>query len=490
MQENNKSLKRKTMTGVFWQFAQRMLGQVISFGVSVVLARILLPSDYGTVALAGMYTVILSIFVNCGLGAALIQKKKIDDLDLCSIFWAQFVFASVVYALIFLSAPLFSSIFNDSKLTAILRVSALTMPLGALGTIQGSIVNRRMEFKTYFYRTLVSSVLSGIIGLTMAFNGYGAWSLVGQNMSGTIIGTITVYSQVKWLPRFKFSKERFKTLFSYGWKYTLTNLITTFCYQLKGYLIGFQYTKADLAFYNRGEGLPGIISRNITGSITSAIFPALTKLQDDKLAVRRGISRSMKTSSYIVMPMFLGLAAISDKLVVLLYTEKWHASIPFMQIICIMDCFSLLASANFQALNAIGRTDVTLKLELYKKPVMIALLFVAVFISPFAICVGMLIYTIWSLVINAFPNRKLIHYPLKEQLKDISINALLAASMAGIVYVLGHLSPFNNFVTIIIQLFIGTIFYLSVSHLTKNESYLFIKDMIVEYIHTKKDTLM
>ena len=474
------------MTGTFWQFAQKMLGQIIHFGVSVVLARLLLPSDYGTVALAGMYTVFLGIFVSCGLGAALIQKKNVDDLDLCTIFWAQLVFASIIYFFVFITAPLFSIIFKDAQLTSILRVSALTMPLSALGTIQNSIVSRRMAFKTYFYRTLASSILSGIIGLGMAFYGCGAWALVGQHISSSIIGTITVYSQVRWLPSLKFSKKRFMGLFSYGWKSTGANLIGTFCDQLKGYIIGFHYTKADLAFYNRGEGIPSLISRNVSSSITRTLFPALTKLQDDKLAVKRGISRSMKTCSYLTMPLFLGLAAVSDKLVILLYTEKWSACIPFMQIICVIDCIRILVSANLQALNAIGRADIVLKLEIYKKPVMLALLGISSFISPLAICISMLINNIWSLIVNAFPNRKLIFYPLKEQLMDISVNAILASSMAVFVYILGIVLPFNDLITIIVQVITGAFLYIFISHITKNESYLFIKNTIWEFIQQKR----
>ena len=483
---DNKTLKQKTLTGTFWQFAQKMLGQVIHFGISVVLARLLLPSDYGTVALAGMYTILLGLFIGCGLGSALIQKKDVDDLDLCTIFWAQLILACIVYIIVFISAPFFSELFKDEKLTAIVRVSALTMPLSAIKTVQNSIVSRNMAFKTYFYRTLVSSIMSGVIGLGMALYGMGAWALVGQYMSSNIIATITVYSQVRWLPSFKFSKDRFFKLFSYGWKVAGANFIGTLCDQLKGYIIGYHYTKADLAFYNRGEGIPSLISRNITSSITGTLFPALTKLQDDKLAVKRGISRSMKTSSYITMPLFLGLAAISDNLVLLLYTEKWSACIPFMQIVCVIDCIRILVGANLQTLYAIGRSDVVLKLEIYKKPVMIILLIIGAFISPLAICICMLINNIWSLIVNAFPNRKLIFYPLKEQIKDVSTNAILSSSMAIVVYIIGLLSPFNSLISIIIQIIIGAIVYITASHFTKNESYIFVKGTLMEFIQQRR----
>lgn len=479
---DNNTLKRKAITGTLWQFMQKILGQLIQFGISVLLARILLPSDYGTVALAGMYSVLLGIFVSCGLGAALIQKKEIDDLDLCTVFWAQLSFASIIYLIVFFTAPFFSDILNNKELAPIVRVLALSMPLGALNSIQGSIVSRNMAFKTYFYRTLVSSILSGVIGLAMAYSGCGAWALVGQNLSSVIIGTITVYSQVRWLPSFKFSKERFKSLFSYGSRVAGASFLGTICAQLRGYLIGIFYTPADLAFYDRGASIPGLLSGNITGAISGALFPALTKLQDDKLAVKRGISKSMKISSYLTMPIFLGLAAVSDRLIELVYTGKWSACVPFMQVVCLIDCIALISSANLQALNAIGRADVVLKIELYKKPIMIAIIAITAFISPFAICVGMLIFNLWVLIVNTFPNRKLIFYPLKEQIMDILPNAILASSMALFVYIIGLTLPFNDLTIIITQIVLGVIIYISVSHISKNESYLFVRDTLKEYI--------
>lgn len=480
------SLKQQTMSGVFWQFMQKMLGQIITFTVSVVLARLILPSDYGTVALAGMYMLLLAIFIDCGLGAALIQKKEVDDLDLSTIFWAQLLFAIIIYTIVFFSAPYFSVMFKDDRLTPILRVSALILPLGTLSTIQTSIISRKMAFKTYFYTTFVSSLLSGIIGIIMAFRGYGAWALVGQNMSSSIIGTLAVYFQVRWLPSFKFSKERFLGLFSYGWKFSSSSFLGTIFFQLRGYIIGFYYTSADLAFYNRGEGIPGIINRNISGTVSSVLFPVLTKLQDDKIAVKRALSRSMKTCSYLMMPLLFGLAAISDKLVVLLYTERWSQCVPFMQVICVMELFNLLSMANLQALNAIGKADVVLKLEIYKKPPLVLILIITAMISPLAICVGMLIYSLWAFIVNAFPNRKLISYPIKEQLKDVVENVLLSFIMVIVVVLLGRLLPFSDMIIIGIQIIIGIATYILSSILMKNESYLYLKCNLKSYYLKKK----
>ena len=400
------SLKSQTVSGLFWQFCQKGVGQFISFGISVILARLLMPQEFGVVALAGMFTVLTGIFIDCGMGTALVQKKDADDLDYSTLFWAQSCFSVIVYIIVFSLAPWFSVLFHISELTAVIRVSALSMILGTFGGIQGVIVTRRMDFKVYFYRTLISSILSGIIGVYLAFCGWGVWALVTQNLSSIIISTITVFSQVKWFPRFVFSKQRFGHLFRVGVKFMASSLIGTAFGQLKGYIIGIKYMATDLAYYNRGDGIPNMFISNIDSTINGVLFPVFAKLQDDREAVKSAVRRSIKTSSFLLFPLLLGLAAVADNLVIILYTEKWAPCIPFMQIFCISGCFTILNTANMQVLRGIGEVNTLLKLELYKKPVMVAILGVTMFISPLAIAIGMCIYGIYTMVVNAFPNRK------------------------------------------------------------------------------------
>lgn len=259
-----------------------------------------------------------------------------------------------------------------------------------------------------------------------------------------------------------FSKERFKSLFSYGWKLTASNLMGTFFSQMKGYAIGLKYTTADLAYYNRGEGVPGILYNNISSSINTVLFPALSKLQDDKIAIRRALSKTMQTASFVLMPGLLGLAAVSDNFVQIVYTSKWIAVVPFMQVICLMNCFDLLGAANIQALKAVGRADTLLKLEVYKKPLMVTILVFCMFISPLAIAIGQFFYSFIALAINAYPNRKYIDYPLKDQFLDISKSFFSAVVMSLIVYFLGTLS-FNIYLVLILQIFVGILVYVLLS---------------------------
>lgn len=479
------NLKQKTISGLFWQFCQKGVGQIVSFAISVVLARLLMPEEFGIVAISGMFTVLMGIFVNSGLGTALIQKKDADELDYSTIFWAQTAFATIIYAIIFLTAPYLAYIFKMPLLTAVIRVSALGMIIGTIGGIQGVIVTRKMDFKVYFFTTLVASILSGGIGIYLAYSGWGVWALVAQHLSSTILSTITVYAQVRWLPKFVFSTERFKSLFSVGVKYMTSGLIGTGFHQLRGYMIGLKYNAADLAYYNRGEGIPGMITRNIDSSINTVLFPVFSKLQDDKNAVKNAMRRSIKTSSYIIFPIVLGLAAIADNLVMVLYTDKWAACIPFMQVFCISECFAILNTANMQVLAGLGKVNTLLKMELYKKTIMIIILIITVFISPLAIATGMCIYGIYTMVINAFPNKKIINYSLKEQISDISANAVLAITMAFVVYMVGQFN-INIYALLILQVLFGTSLYLFVSEILHIESWEYIKNNLKELKNKRK----
>ena len=480
-EENSKeNLKQKTISGLFWQFCQKGVGQLISFGISVILARLLMPEEFGIVALAGMFTVLIGIFIDCGMGTALVQKKNADDLDYCTLFWTQTAFSIIVYLIVFTLAPWFAILFNSPKLTSVIRVSAILMPIGVLGGIQGAIVTRRMDFKVYFYTTLVASLSSGAIGIFLAYQGYGVWALVAQQLSSSILSMITVFYQVRWLPSFKFSYERFKALIGVGSKFMASSLIGTAFGQLKGYMVGLKYTATDLAYYNRGEGVPGIFTRNIDSTINGVLFPVFAKLQDNREAVKQAVRRSIKTSSFLIFPMVLGLAAIADNLVVILYTEKWVACVPFLQVFCISECFTILNTANMQVLRGIGEINTLLKLELYKKPILVTILGVTMFISPLAICIGMCIYGIYTMVVNAFPNRKFINYHITEQLKDVSENALLAIGMFLCVNLIGRCN-FNPYILISIQVVIGVLIYFGMSELFHLESWQYVKETAKPY---------
>lgn len=476
----NGDLKGKVVNGLFWQIMQRGLLQVISFAVSVVLARKLMPEDFGLVALSGMFITLIGIFVDSGLGTALVQKKNADVLDYNTVFFANVTFSIVIYLVIFFAAPWIAYIFNKPLLTPIIRVSAIGMPIGALSGVQGAMISKDMAFRKFFFSTLSGSLLSAVVGLSMVMLGCGVWSLVGQGLVSTIANTVVLIYIAHWRPKWMFSIERFKCLFSFGWRIQAAGLIGTFFYQLKGYAIGLRYTASDLAYYNRGEGVPGIFYNNINGAVNTVLFPALTRLQDDKDAVRRALSKSMRTTSFILMPCLLGLAAVSDNLVNILYTSKWSAAVPFMQIVCLMNCTDILGAANLQALKATGHADTLLKLEVYKKPLMLAILVGCAFISPLAIAIGQWIYSLIALAINAYPNKKYIGYPLKDQFMDVGRSFLLAALMAAFVFAIGRVQT-NIYLIFTIQIICGILIYTILGRTFDRSNY----DIVLELVKSK-----
>lgn len=463
------SLKQKTISGFLWQLCQKVTSQMMTFVISVILARLLMPEDYGVVALASMFITLLYTFCDGGISSSLVQKKDADKLDYDTVFISSFVIGVVLYIILFFTAPFIASSFDNKQVVSVLRVLGLTMPLGAFGCVQGAYLSKQMAFKKLFLSSTIGSFVSAIVGLGMAYGGFGIWALIGQNLSSLITSSFVLFVICEWHPSLSFSWRRFEGLFSYGSKLMTASLLGTFFGQLKGYLIGLKFTPADLAFNNRGESLPGIVFNNIDNTVNSVLFPALCQLQSDKETLKRALSRSMQCTSFFLMPLLLGLGAISDKLIILIYTEKWASAIPYMRLVCLMLCFGTMGNMNMQALKALGKADTILKLEIYKKPVLILIMVVCMFISPFMIAVGQFIYSLYALVWNSFPNKKYLGYSLMEQLKDIAPNFIISLAMSICVYGIGNL-PLNVYFILFIQVFSGVIIYYILSMFFNNDN--------------------
>ena len=327
--------------------------------------------------------------------------------------------------------------------------------------------------------------MSATVGLTLAYSGYGAWALVFQGLASSVVTTIVIFCLIDWHPHFRFSYERFKPLFSQGLRYMGTALIGTATAQVRGYALGLKYSPADLAYYNRGEGLPNLVCNNIDSTIQGVLFPALSKIQDDPEAVKHALRRAIRISTYMLMPMLFGLAAISDKLIIIVFTEKWAASIPFMQLSCFCFAIGIMCNVNLQALKARGRIDIVLNMEFIKKPVMLLMILGTMLISPLAIMWGMLFFNIFVYFVNSYPNKKNIDYSYKDQIKDVAANFTLALTMAVLVYLVGRINN-NLYIDVTIQVLLGAAFYITVSWLTKNESMLYVIDFIKERRNRKK----
>lgn len=475
--DNN--IKSKILSGVLWQFLQKITSQLFSFVVTVILARLLTPADYGVVALACMFNVLVGIFISGSMDAALIQKKDADELDYNTIFYSSLFMSFIIYGVVYFGSPYFASFYHNEQICPVMRVLALTMPIGALAMVQNAIISRQMAFKKYFTASIVGQVVSAIIGIVMAYQGFGPWALVAQQMVSSVTNTLVMFCIVRWYPKLMFSWNRFKTLFNFAWKKTASSFIGTLCDQLKGYLIGFKYTAADLAYFNRGEGLPQMFGTNISGTVNTVLFPALSKLQGDKEAVKRGMRRAMMVSSYILSPIFLGLAAVSDKVVPLLYSAKWTPAIPFMQLACFTSIVVVLNNANLQSIFAVGKSGEVLKLEFYKKPVMIALLFGGIYFGPIGISTAMFLYSFYVLYMNTRPNVKYLNYSLLEQVNDVKYGLIFSFVMALVVYGVG-LFICNIVLSLCIQIPLGIAIYVGLSEAIKPEAYIFARSILLE----------
>lgn len=359
-------LKKKTVGGFFWRFGERIASQSVSFIISIILARLLFPQEYGVIALSMVFINITNVFAVSGLGTSLIQKKDADDVDFSTMFYAGIFISVALYGLLFLAAPFIADLYHSELVCPVLRALGLVVPIQAVNSIQQAAVSRGLDFKKFFFATSVGTVVSGIVGVALAYTGFGVWALVGQQLTNHVVNTLTLNRIIRWRPQWAFSYSRFKGLFSFGSKLMCANFIGTFFNELKSFIVGARYTPADLAFYNRGESMPALIGNNVNTTINAVLFPAISKLQDDKEGVKRAIRRSMMTSSYVMFPLLFILAATADKVVLILLTEKWMPCVPFMRVLCIGYCMTVLSTANIQAVNAVGRSDITLKLEFIK----------------------------------------------------------------------------------------------------------------------------
>lgn len=469
--------KQKVLNNFIWRMAERFGAQIVSFIVSIVLARMLAPEYYGTIALVMVFINILQVFVDSGLGTALIQKKDADDLDFSSVFYFNLIVCLLIYAGIFIAAPYIAKFYSDDSLTTIIRVISLTIVVSGVKGIQQSYVSRNMLFKRFFFSTLGGTIFSAFLGIYMAYVGYGIWALVMQQLSNIVVDTLILWMTVKWRPQNKFSWNRLTQLLSFGWKLLVSALLENVYNNLRNLIIGKLYSSSDLAFYNQGDKFPKVIVLNINASIDSVLLPSMSSVQDDHNKVKNMTRRAIKISTYIMAPLMMGMAFCATPIVSLLLTDKWLPCVPFLQIFCITYMFWPIHTANLNAINAMGRSDLFLKLEIIKKIVGLILLFITMRISVMAMAYSLLISGLLSQIINSWPNRKLLDYGYLEQLKDILPAILLAVAMGGTVYCVS-LVRLNDLLTLMIQIPLGIIFYIVGSKLFKLESYEYLIDII------------
>ena len=456
----NKSENNSTIANFIWRFTERTAAQLVTFVVSIILARILSPEYYGTIALVTVFTTILQVFVDSGLGTALIQKKDADDLDFSSVFFFNMFMCVVLYIVMYIASPYIAAFYNDKGLTPIIRFISLTIIISGVKGIQQAYVSRKMLFKRFFFSTIGGTIASAIIGIILAYRGYGVWALAIQQVSNTAIDTLILWLTVKWKPKFMFSFQRLKRLLRFGWKLLVSALLDTIYGNLRNLIIGKKYTSADLAYFDQGDKLPKAIVTNINVSIDSVLLPTMSKMQDKTEAVRTLTRRAIRISVYIVAPLMIGFACCADSLVRLVLTDKWLPCVTFIRILSVSYLFWPIHTANLNAIKAVGRSDIFLKLEVIKKAVGLALLLSTMWFGVKIMAYGLIVECLLGLIVNTWPNKKLLHYGYIDQMRDIAPSVLLSMAMGVAVYCVGLISM-PEIVKVVAQITLGIVIYVA-----------------------------
>jgi len=462
-----------------WKFFEQGGVQVVQFIIGIILARILTPYDYGAVAMLTIFTSLASVFVQSGLSSALIQKKDANETDFSSVTIYCFALAVLIYGLLFFAAPAIASFYNMPQLTAILRVMALILFPGALSSIQLAILTRNLAFEVQFYASMITALLSGGLGVYLALHGFGAWALVFQQLGYQVFLCILLWFLIPWRPTFSFSYVRTKSLLSFGSKLLGATLIDTLYHNLESLILGKKYSAETLAFCNKGKMFPLILINNIDGAIQQVMFSVYSKKQDDLVLIKQMLRRTMATSTFFVFPAMLGLACVAKPLVLIVLGEKWAPAIPYLQLYCLISMCFPLQTANLQAINALGRSDVYFKLMLLKRlgGVVILALAVILFSTPFSIIWACFATEILAILINLRPNIYLLNYRPLEMLRDMGPNLLLALWMAVISYSLLFLLD-TPWLCLPVQCVAGGISYLFFAWLFGNPNWVYLVDKL------------
>lgn len=479
MDNNIENLRQKTVSGIFWKGMERISAQLVSVIVSIVLARLLFPEDYSVVSIVAIFFSFCNIFISGGLSSALIQKKDADVIDYSSVFFAQMLMASIFYVVMFFVAPALAKLYNKDILIPVIRVMALTFFINGYKSVLSAKISSDLKFRKFFWSTIIGTVISAFVGIIMAYNGFGAWALVAQQMTNSFVDTLILTFTSHTKLRFVFSFSRFKQLFNFGGKIFLASIITVAYDEAQPLIVGIKYSTADLAYYNKGSQYPNLITSISSDTLSSSLFPAMAKVQDDKDAILNFTRSFMQVASFLTFPMMLGFFAVAENFVSIVLTDKWLPVVPYVMIFCLANMLQPIQKGNLQAIRAIGRSDIILILEIIKKSTYAVVIFLFVFFtdSPILLALSAIINSVFASLANTFPNRKLIGYRYKYQLADLLPNFITALVMCGIVYFMNYIQ-LNIYLLFVLQIVTGILVYFGLNLLIRNKSMFYLFDIV------------
>jgi O-antigen/teichoic acid export membrane protein len=465
-----KSLKQKVITGLLWRGLERVSTQAGGFIIAIILARILPPKDFGTIAIVSVFIGFANVFVDSGFGTALIQKKEVDDRDYNSVFYLNLAVALVMYLICFFAAPMVAAFYKEEVLTEVLRVAALSLIIGVFSSIQLAVMNREMNFKLSLNVRVITLLLTSTTGIALACSGFGVWSLVCSQITGATATAVMLWFSVSWRPRVMFSAQSARGLFKFGSKYLFARMITEFYNNLSTLFIGKCFSLSTLAFYSRGFLFPSYIVCSISDTINSVLFPALASCQHDHEQMKGMLRRSVSTSTLILFPILVGLAVVAKPMIIVLLTEKWLPSTTYLQISCLTVAFWPVLGINLQAVNALGRSDVFLWTEILNKAVGVAIFFATLPHGMMAVVIGQAAYSV-LMCLGFYPwiNHRFLGYSFAEQMGDIA-PALGCALGMGVIVLPFALLVKSQFVLLVCQVAAGILCYGLLCHFFRLKS--------------------
>ncbi len=457
---SNEISNKTVVSNLIWRFAERCGAQGVSFIVSVILARLLVPDQFGEIALMNVFINLMSVFVDCGLSSSVIQKKDADELDFSCVFVANIICSIFAYAIIFFLAPIIAEFYMNNDIILMLRVMGLTVIVASLKNVQQAYVTKQLMFKKFFFSTIIGTILSGVVGIILAYRGWGVWALVFQSLLNTVIDTAMLWLTVGWYPKINFSVGRFKKLFAYGGKLLLSAFLDTLYNNIYSLIIGKKYTEADLAYYSKGRQMPELLITNINAALDSVLFPVMSNVQDELFKIKEITRKAIATSTSLLWPILAAVIASASELVPVLLTDKWNGCIVFLQIFCVSYAFWPIHTANLNAIKAYGKSDIFLKQEIIKKALGIMVLLLVFDKGVMMMALSAFITAPISAFINWYPNRSNISYRLHELVKDILPALGMAVVEFAVVYVVSFLSV-NIYIRLLLQIIVGIVIYIT-----------------------------
>jgi len=472
------TLKQKTISGTIWSFIDSFANQGIQFIAGIILARILSPTEFGLIGMLAIFIALSQSFVDSGFTNALIRKQDCTQTDYSTVFYFNFVVGIIFYLILFFFARSISVFFNEPQLELLLQVLGLGLILNALGMIQRTILTKNINFKLQTRVSVVSSTLSGLIAISMAYNGFGVWSLVALTLSRFGFTSLFLWMWTKWRPSLIFNKESFKELFSFGNKLLISGLIDTAYRNIYYLIIGKYFSVVELGYYTRADQFQALPSQQLTGIFGRVSYPILSTIQDDVRKLRTAYKRIIKSTMLITFVLMLGMVAIAKPMIITLIGEQWLPSVIYLQLLCFVGMFYPLHALNLNMLQVQGRSDLFLRLEIIKKVLAVPVIIIGILYGIKIMILGMLINTIIAYYINSYWSGKSIGYSSFEQVKDIFPSFLLAFTVAVIVYILGDIIDLSNIWIMATQIIAGTVLTIILAEIFKLNSYLYVKEIV------------